>query len=200
MSNFRRYLNYKFAIETLKTILLFLVVIVLVLAVRKYIWYPVEVKGNSMETTLKDGDSFYVNLVTNPMNYKRYDVIVFKPYSKDDPTTPEDESRELYVKRIIAMPGETVTVCANGDVIVLDKNNEQIKLEDKYASKVLKHGINWNESDDNIFETVKLDEDEFLCLGDNREVSLDSRSAKIQGVHFDSILGRYSFKKIKIFK
>jgi hypothetical protein len=54
-------------------------------------------------------------------------------------------------------------------------------------------GINWDVSDDDIFETVTLDDDEYFVLGDNRGVSLDSRSVKVQAVHASSILGRYKF-------
>ena len=80
---------------------------------------------------------------------ERYNVIVISRKFKGD---------EL-IKRVIGTPGDTVEV-KNGIVYVNDK-----KIDDKFA-----HGKTKD------FAKITLSKDEYFVMGDNREVSLDSRS------------------------
>ena len=66
------------------------------------------------------------------------------------------------IKRVIALPGETISYSNN----TLYINGEVLK--DEYA-----YGITED------FKEIKLDDDEYFVMGDNREVSLDSRSIGI---------------------
>lgn len=77
----------------------------------------------------------------------RYDIVVVD--TKDD---------EL-IKRVYGMPGEKIAI-EDGNIYVNDK-----KIEDKYA-----YGIT------SSYEAITLGDDEYFVLGDNRVVSLDSRS------------------------
>lgn len=200
MSESNKQKKLKLTREILMWIFLFMAVLVVSLFIRKFIFYPVEVLGNSMETTYKEGDTFFVNRFVNVSKLDRYDVVVFKAYSEDNPSTVANEDGMLLVKRIIGLPGETVYVGKNNDIIVKGTDGITFSLDDKYCLSDMTHGINWNINDDNTYETVKLSEDEYFVLGDNRRVSLDSRDYRIKGVHFDSILGKYGFKKISLFK
>lgn len=185
--------------EFLTYVLFFIAVIVISLAVRKYALYPVEVVGSSMETTLQEGDRFYVNRLVDVEKLNRYDIVVFRAFSEDNPLTNEDESHSLLVKRIIGLPGELICVREDGTILVEGADKVTYKLKDGYCLSTMYHGINWDVTDDNVFETVRLGDDEYFVLGDNRAVSLDSRDSRIKGVHFDSILGKYGFKKLKLF-
>lgn len=78
---------------------------------------------------------------------QRYDIVVVD--------TPEDE----LIKRIYGLPGEKISI-ENNTIYINDK-----KLEDKYA-----YGFT---SD---YESIVLGSDEYFILGDNRAVSLDSRT------------------------
>lgn len=78
---------------------------------------------------------------------ERYDIVVVK--------TPDDE----LIKRVYGLPGERISI-ENGNIYINDK-----KIEDKYA-----YG---NTTD---YESITLKDDEYFILGDNRVVSLDSRS------------------------
>lgn len=181
-------------VEIMKTIFLCLLIFNVFLAVKVYFFQIVSVKGDSMNPSVREKDILLINKFSDTGSYDRYDMIVFKPYAADDEETPEeDESKMLYIKRIIGLPGETITILKDGSIQITDKNGAtEILSDDVYGSSVMNRGINWQLDDDNIFETVTLAEDEFFVLGDNRGVSLDSRSVKVQAVHADSILGKYA--------
>ena len=127
------------------------------------------VKGESMENTLHTGESLLVEKVSYHFNEpERYDVVVFYPYGRD-----EDE---YYVKRIYGLPGETVQII-NNDIYI---NGEVV--EDTYAKNAMDDaGI--------AEEPLTLAEDEYFVLGDNREVSLDSRDPDLGPVKKENIAG-----------
>ncbi|MGN0164827.1 MAG: signal peptidase I [Lachnospiraceae bacterium] len=186
--------------EILKTVFVCLFILLLFFAVRVYLIQPVSVKGASMEPSIEDGDILLINKIGNKLKYERFEVIVFRPYSEDDlNTTDEDESRLLYIKRIIGLPGETVTVLSDGRIQINSTDGQTFLLSDEYGQGSAPRGINWVIDDDNTFETITLDTDEYFVLGDNRDVSLDSRSSKIQAVHANSIIGRYIIRVYPLF-
>lgn len=105
------------------------------------------VEGNSMEPTLKNGQiCLSSSLKLNDI--KRDDIIIVNSTKFGD----------ILIKRIIGMPGEEVS-CQNG-IIYINGN----KYDDLYANGYT-----------NDFY-VSLKEDEYFCLGDNREHSTDSRA------------------------
>lgn len=128
---------------------IFLIVYLLILR-------PHKIKGQSMHPNFPDGEY----LLTEKVSYyredpKRGDVIVFKP------PISEDE----FIKRVIALPEETVMVL-NGKVFVNDKElkEDYIKI-DTNASSFLSEGEKYTVPTGNYF-----------VMGDNRPHSSDSRS------------------------
>lgn len=103
-----------------------------------------------MVPTFKNGEKIICN--KHPDKYSRGDVVTFKG--------PGRFSDETWVKRIIAIPGDTI-YCKNNKVYVNDK-----LLEEDYV----KSG---GETSD--FKKVKLKKHEYFLMGDNREHSTDSR-------------------------
>lgn len=129
------------------------------------------VEGTSMETTLHDED----NLVINKIGYRfhepeRYDIIVF-PY--DDET--------YYIKRIIALPNETVQII-NGKICI---NGKMIKEN---------YGLELIDNPGNAIEPITLGSDEYFVLGDNRNQSKDSRSSEVGLIKRDKIIGKAVFR------
>ncbi len=134
--------------EVVKVILISLAII---LPVRMFLIQPFYVEGASMEPSFYNKEYLIINEITYRFNEpQRGEVIVFK-YPKNP--------RNYYIKRVVALPGETVEVI-DGKVYV---NNE--KIEEEYIEDF---------SSDNKGAVV-LAEDEYFVLGDNRNNSYDSR-------------------------
>lgn len=142
--------------------------------VTHYIVHQTWVEGESMEPTLSDGDSIIIQKVSYYFeNPKRYDVVVF-------PVTSEEDTGEktYYVKRVIGLPGETVQVW-NGRVYIDDRELS----DDKYClSEMLDAG--------NAVSPITLGENEYFVLGDNRNMSTDSRSDFVGLVQRKDIVGK----------
>ena len=125
----------------------YIVVIILVLLFKQFCFSPVKVNGDSMDNTLKDKEILLLNIIDYKLNdnIKRYDIVVVKT------------SNEYLIKRVIGLPGDIVR-CVNNKLYINDK-----EIKEDYAV-----GKTSN------FE-VKVRDGEYFVLGDNREVSLDSR-------------------------
>lgn len=156
--------------EVLSTSLYILIVLLFTLFLVKYVWQRTEVIGSSMEDTLYDKD----NIIVEKVSYRfgepeRFDVIVF-PYEYNKKTN--------FVKRIIGLPGETVYIDENGVIYIND-----VVLNENYGKEVI--------SDPGIAsKPIKLAEDEYFVLGDNRNNSKDSRFADVGNIRKDDIIGR----------
>ncbi len=141
---------------TIEILIYLLLLITCVFIIPKYVVQRTKVSGPSMLNTLHNGD----NLIVEKVSYRfhdprRFDIIVFYPYG------PEDKE-DYYVKRVIGLPGETVQII--GKDIYIDGN---ILEEDYGKDPITDPGEARN--------PILLGEDEFFVLGDNREVSEDSR-------------------------
>ena len=136
-----------------------------------YVGQRTMVSGDSMESTLHDGDNLIVDKISYRFrNPKRYEVIVF-PYKYAEDT--------YYIKRIIGLPGETVQII-NGFVFI-----NGLKLDENYGLEVIedtKYGI--------AASPIKLGEDEYFVLGDNRNHSADSRETSVGVLKREDLLGR----------
>lgn len=128
--------------------------------------------GVSMEPALYNGQEVLVNRfiykITSP---KRGDVIAFLPNG--------NQNSHYYLKRIVGLPGESIQII-DGYVYI---DGERLP-EDEY-DKMADYGIAENE--------IQLGSDEYFVLGDNRNMSEDSRSGNIGAVKKDTIAGKAWF-------
>lgn len=147
-----------------------LVLFLCVKIIPEYIVQHTIVDGPSMEDTLQDRDHLIVEKISYHLDkLKRFDIIAFYPYGKD--------VDDYYIKRIIALPGETIQI--KGSEIYI---NGEV-LEENYGKDPITYaGI--------AAEPITLAEDEYFVLGDNRTVSLDSRSAEVGVVKKKQIGGK----------
>ena len=139
-----------------------------------FVAHPVRVDGRSMYPTLKDGEFGFTNVGGVLLNgVERGDIVVV--------TMKEEGQKTHWVKRVIGLPGDTVS-CVNDVVYINGKVLDETKyidpdyrqsLVDKfgYFNKV-PNADNTNVED---FEEVKLKDDEYYVMGDNRPYSKDSR-------------------------
>lgn len=128
--------------------------------------------GVSMEPTLYNGQSILVNrLIYNLFSPKNGDIVIFFPNG--------NQNAHYYVKRVVAVPGETVQI-RDGKLYVNGVIYEEVEYD-----KIADAGIVDNE--------LVLEEDEFFLLGDNINNSEDSRSGNIGAVKRENILGKVWF-------
>lgn len=129
------------------------------------------VNGESMQSTLFDGDQVIMDKFTYRLrNPKRYEIVVFPgPNGKD------------YVKRVIGLPGESVRI-QDGKVYVNDRELREDYLDAPYT-------INGE-----LTETITLRQDEYFVMGDNRFNSEDSRFYAVGPVNRDKMIGRVVFR------
>lgn len=132
----------------------------IIIPVRYFLIQPFYVKGASMEPNFHDKEY----LIINEIGYRfddpqRGEVVVFR-YPKDP--------QEYFIKRVIGLPGEEVEI-KDGHVVIYNSDNlNGLTLNENYlASGTLTVA--------NSEEKIKLADDEYFVMGDNRTASLDSR-------------------------
>jgi len=162
--------------ELIRDILVALVIVLILTSVIK----PTIVKESSMEPTLYENHYLIINkLAYKTGDEQRGDIIVF-----ESELETEDGDKKLLIKRIVGLPGETVTI-KNEEVYI----NGQL-LEEDY----LKDGITPGEVID-----YQVPEGQLFVMGDNRIVSIDSR--ELGCIDEGSVMGKavlrlYPFSQI----
>ncbi len=155
----------------------FVIIFIIVTLVHKYVFTPVKVDGPSMYPTLHDEDSVILwKLGYQP---KPFDVVVFE-YSPN----------VYYVKRVIGIPGQTVSYY--DDQLYVD-NQPVMENYLQRGKSVVAYSGSFTE-DFTLEDICQFDEcsvipeDYYLVLGDNRPHSRDSRDIGL--VHKDQLLGK----------
>lgn len=158
----------------MSTSLYLLFVLFLTYIMLTYVCKKTEVEGESMETTLFDGQQLMMDKLTYRFKEpRRFDIVVF-PY--------QHGKRTLFVKRIIALPGESIRIDNEGIIYI---NGEELK--ESYGTEAIEDpGI--------AIAELTLGDDEFFVLGDNRNYSIDSRFVEVGNVKKSDILGRVLFR------
>jgi len=158
-------------LDVIETIVIALAIFVIVYL---FLFQPHQVRGNSMFPNFHDGDYILTDKISYHLtNPKRNDVIIF--------TAPRNEDYD-YIKRIIALPGETIRL-EEKRIFVNNDTLEQSYLTDKttFGGRFLEIGK----------ETI-IPQDNYFVLGDNRNHSSDSRDWGL--VPKDNIIGKAWFR------
>ncbi|WP_077325867.1 signal peptidase I [Virgibacillus siamensis] len=152
-------------LEWLKAIL---IAVILAFLLRSFVFATSIVEGESMEPTLEDGETIlfnkFVYLTGEP---ERGDIVII------------DRPIKNYVKRIIALPGETIEV--KNHVLYIDGK----KYEETFISEEARNHTG-------NFGPYTVPENEYFVMGDNREISMDSRNG-LGFIQEDTIIGRSEF-------
>ena len=156
----------------LKENLLFTILLLIIIIIRIFFYSPIRVNGSSMYPTLQDKEFMILNKIGLQKGINRFDIVVVESNGK------------YIIKRVIGLPGESVMYSDNKLYI-----NGKV-IEDNYSK-----------SETENFENVILKDNEYFVMGDNREVSKDSRV--IGPVNIKNIKGKtnlviFPFNKIGI--
>ena len=172
-------------LEWIRDIAIAIIIALIILVFLK----PIIIQQESMEPNFNPGD--YV--ITSRQAYtlfgepKRGDVIVFKTELKDE----EGKNKNL-IKRVIGLPGDVVSM-KDGYLYINDELLDEPYVKEQGISDLVIGGD---------MAPVIVPEGMLFCCGDNRGVSLDSRS--IGPIAIDSVVGKvkirlYPFNQIKRF-
>ncbi len=141
-----------FFIELLKFIA---IAALIVFPVRFFVAQPFIVSGASMDPTFANGQYLIVDELSYRLgNPSRGDVIIFRP-----PRAPQ----EFYIKRIIGLPGEVVSI--QDGTVRITSGTDTFALDETYV----KNSGNGGDA------TYTVGQDEYFVMGDNRPESSDSR-------------------------
>jgi signal peptidase I len=171
----------------------------LILTIFMFLILPTNVDGSSMKPTLIDGE----RVLMYHFNYqpKRNDVIIVHITDRYIDTSGvqvnlsseyEDKDQVYFVKRVVAIPGDTVTfeeigtsdvyhILINGE-IYQNQYFQIYQVDDPGRLKMLSY----------LDENNILRENQFFAFGDNESFSYDSRN--IGAIHAEDIIGKAIYK------
>lgn len=138
----------------------YLIIIIVVIIIRSYIITPVIVRGDSMDSTLKDGEVLFLSKINYRIEeIKRFDIVVVK-----------DIDGDYIIKRVIGLPGDYIAY--KDDVLYINgKAQEKRFTQDETKDFTLEEICEISQIECN----GEIPSDMYLVLGDNRDVSADSR-------------------------
>lgn len=128
----------------------YLIIIFVVVTLRTFIVTPIMVSGESMVPTLSGGELMLLKKYDT--DYERFDIVVVNKNVEGD----------NLIKRVIGLPGETIKY-----------RNNKLYINDNIMEDIYAYGETGN------FREITLGADEYFLMGDNREISLDSRTIGI---------------------
>lgn len=145
-----------------------LIAIILTFLIKTFVLSTSIVEGESMNPTLVNGDRLVFNkfiyLIGEP---DRGDVVIIQNLHKN------------YVKRVIALPGETIEM-TDHTLIINNKQYDQLFISEEAKKNT------------GNFGPIKVPEDSYFVMGDNRAISMDSRH-ELGFINKDNIIGRSEF-------
>lgn len=164
------------------------VIVAIVAGIRTFLVSPFQVEGSSMVSTLEDSEYIVINkfvyFIGTP---QRGDIVVFRP--------PNDTSK-YYVKRVIGLPGDTVTLRDGNVFLKVAGSDKEMRLDEPYLDarnqgKTFRHPPG---SGDGTEQDFVVPADHYFMMGDNRQGSLDSRSFTLQNGKAEPFVPRSSVK------
>ncbi|HOO27646.1 MAG TPA: signal peptidase I [Lachnospiraceae bacterium] len=158
--------------EIMEWIIVIEIAIILAVILNKFIIVNAVIPSASMETTIMTGDRIFgFRLSYLNEDPQRGDIVIFK--------FPDDE-KQLFIKRIIGLPGETLEI--RDGKIYIDGSSEP--LDEPYLNVV----------PTGDYGPITIPEGAYFMMGDNRNNSADSRFWNQPFVYRNKILGKAVFR------
>ena len=166
--------------EVWSWVLTLLAAVVLSMLIRMFLGEAIRVDGTSMTNTLQDGEIVLVSkLAYLTGDMERNDIVICRYPGRTNWTVDFGASLGLtqytiFVKRLVALPGDTVQISA-GKLYV----NGELVPDPEFMASAPKN-----------FGPIKLEEDQYFVMGDNRYSSHDSRASDVGPISRDAIMGK----------
>ena len=179
-------LNLRWIYDTFDIVSIVPTFVAILSVLNAFVISPATVTHTSMEPNYFEGDRVFI---LHLAEYKQFDVvIVLANEGEYNPYTNGYELNEYYIKRIIGLPGDIVTITEGAIYVngVLIDDSEYIKPNTNTYCDI---GM-----DQDVDETCSFEvpEGEYFLLGDNRTSSLDSR--QMGTFKLDDLYGKVIFK------
>ena len=163
--------------KIIKEWLPYIIIVIIVVLIRTYIITPVIVRGASMDETLHDKEVLLLSKITYKLDtIKRYDIVVIK--DKDD---------DYIIKRVIGLPGDNIEYKDN-ILYINGKESKKVFTKDITEDFTLEDICKINKDDCK----KEIPKGKYLVLGDNRDVSADSRTKGL--IDRNQITGKTVFR------
>lgn len=154
--------------RTLKSTIAVLLVVAAIAVLIATLWMPVlRIYGTSMVPTLEDGQ---IVISVKTESFEPGDIAAFYLGNK------------VLVKRYIAGPGEWINLDESGNVFINGEPLDEPYLTEKSYGQT------------NIELPYQVPDERYFLMGDNREVSIDSRNTTVGCVEKDQIVGKIVFR------
>ena len=154
--------------KALRSTVAILVVVAALAVLVATLWMPVlRIYGRSMNPTLDDGQ---IVVTVKTEHIQTGDIVAFYHGNK------------LLIKRCLAGPGDWVDIAEDGTLSVNGTELDEPYLKQKAFG------------DTTIDLPYQVPDERYFMVGDNREVSLDSRSASVGCIETDQIVGKVVFR------
>ncbi|MCR5481264.1 MAG: signal peptidase I [Clostridia bacterium] len=167
--------------EWVKDIVIAIIIAVLVMQFIK----PTIVKESSMEPTLYANNYLFLSKQSYTFSEpERGDIVVFHTS-----LTTADGKEKLLIKRVIGLPGDEISI-SEGQVYINGEAINEPYIKDGFTPGYV--------------EPLVVPEDSLFVMGDNRVVSIDSRSETVGCIKISAIVGKaflrlYPFDQICTF-
>lgn len=154
--------------ELVKSVIIAVIAAVLIIT---FVFETVSVDGQSMVPTLNNKDRLIVEKVSYYFRKPKANDIVVIKYPAD--------TREKFIKRVVAVGGDTVKIEDNR-LYINGVEKDEPYLKDKFIN--------------GYYNETKVPENTIFVLGDNRNNSRDSRFPDVGFVNLKLVVGRAAFR------
>ncbi len=169
--------------EIMSWVVTLLCALAIAMVIRMFVFEPIRVDGTSMTNTLQNNEIVYVSKLDYLFgSVQRNDVVICRYPNRTGGSFALGaglslDSYTLFVKRLVALPGDTVMI-SGGKLYV----NGSLVEDPEFMGSVPRD-----------FSEITLGEDQYFVMGDNRLTSHDSRASDVGPIHRNMIMGRVRF-------
>ena len=169
MDKMEKYNDRTRIFKVIKELVPYIIIVISVVLIRTFIMTPVRVHGESMSPYLEEGEILILNKLDN--SYERFDIVVI------------NSNDTKIIKRIIGLPGETVSY-----------KECKLYINDEEVEDFVKDCTTKEFSLTTLYDYLMIPDGYYFVMGDNRDNSSDSRDYRIGLINESQIEGTVSIR------